>query len=112
MEIDGKQKVLAIASHVSYIFFGVGYVIVPLIIYLMFDKKDSFVAEHAKQALIAQVAFGIVSAIVGALTAIVIGILFWPLVILLGIIWFVCSCIGSYRALQGVSYHYPLLDRF
>lgn len=110
MDIDGKQKILAIAAHLSYLFFGVGYIVVPLVIYLYFDKKDSFVAGHAKQALIAQGIFGIVSAIVGGLTAILVGFLFLPLVIILGIIWFVCSCIGSYRALNGEAYHYPLLD--
>ena len=25
--IDGKQKVLALAAHISYLFFGVGYVL-------------------------------------------------------------------------------------
>ena len=51
--IDGKQKVLALAAHISYLFFGVGYVLVPLVLYLMYDKKDDFIAGHAKQALLA-----------------------------------------------------------
>lgn len=112
MEIDGKQKTLAIAAHISYIFFGVGTIIVPLIIYLYFDKKDNFVAEHAKQALIVQVICSVVWAIIAALTAIAIGVLLWPIGAVVSIVWCVCSFIGAWKALNGESYHYPLLNRF
>jgi len=111
MEIDGKQKTLAIASHISYLFFGVGTVIVPLVIYLYFDKKDDFVAEHAKQALVIQVINAVIWAIIGALTVIAIGVFLWPLGAVVSVAWFICSLIGAWRALQGESYHYPLLDR-
>ena len=109
MNIDGKQKALALTAHISYLFFGVGFIAVPLVIYLVFDKKDDFVAHHAKQALFAQAIFGIVSAIAGILTFIAIGILLWPLVAILGAVLFVCSLIGSYRVINGESYSYPLL---
>ncbi|MBP3723913.1 MAG: DUF4870 domain-containing protein [Selenomonadaceae bacterium] len=109
MEIDGKQKTLAIAAHISYLFFGVGYVLVPLFIYLYFDKKDDFVANHAKQALLAQAICGIVGAIIGILAFIVVGLLLAPVGIVLGVVWFVCSFIGAWKALNGESYHYPLL---
>ncbi len=112
MEIDGKQKALAIASHISYLFFGVGTIIVPLVIYLYFDKKDDFVAGHAKQALVIQVINAVIWAIIGALTMIAIGVFLWPIGLVVGLVWFVCSLIGAWRALQGESYHYPLLDRF
>ena len=45
--IDGKQKALALAAHISYLFFGVGYVLVPLALYLFYDKQDDFIAGHA-----------------------------------------------------------------
>ena len=72
--IDGKQKVLALAAHISYLFFGVGYVLVPLVLYLMYDKKDDFIAGHAKQALMAQAIFGVISAIVAGLTVLLVGV--------------------------------------
>lgn len=112
MQPDGKQKTLAIAAHISYIFFGVGLIVVPLVIYLYFDKKDDFIAYHAKQALMAQAICSILGAIVGALTAIAVGILLWPLAIIIGIVWLVCSCIGAWKALQGEYYHYPLLGNY
>ena len=110
--IDGKQKVLAIAAHISYLFFGVGYVLVPLAIYLFYDKKDDFVAGHAKQALIVQVILGIMGTIVAVLTALLIGVLLWPIVFILGAIWFCCSIYACFKVINEREYHYPLLGRF
>ena len=110
--IDGKQKVLALAAHISYLFFGVGYVLVPLVLYLMYDKKDAFIAEHAKQALIAQSIFGVISAIVAGLTFLLVGVLLWPIVFLLGAVWFCCSIIACFKVINEKEYHYPLLGRF
>ena len=109
MGIDGKQKTLAIAAHISYIFFVVGLVLVPLALYLYFDKKDEFVAYHAKQALMAQAICIVFGAITSALTAVLVGVLLWPVAAVLGIVWFVCSFWGAWKALHGEYYHYPLL---
>ncbi|WP_303816885.1 DUF4870 domain-containing protein [Selenomonas ruminantium] len=110
--IDGKQKVLALAAHISYLFFGVGYVLVPLVLYLMYDKKDAFIAGHAKQALMAQAIFGVISAIVAGLTVLLVGVLLWPIVFLLGAVWFCCSIIACFKVINEKEYHYPLLGRF
>ena len=110
--IDGKQKVLALAAHISYLFFGVGYVLVPLVLYLIYDKKDDFIAGHAKQALMAQAIFGVISAIVAGLTILLVGVLLWPIVFLLGAVWFCCSIIACFKVINEKEYHYPLLRRF
>ena len=110
--IDGKQKVLALAAHISYLFFGVGYVLVPLALYLFYDKHDDFIAGHAKQALMAQVIFGVISAIVAGLTFLLIGVFLWPVVFLLGAVWFCCSIIACFKVINEKEYHYPLLGRF
>ncbi len=110
--IDGKQKALAIAAHIGYLFFGVGYVLVPLALYLLYDKNDEFIAGHAKQALIVQVITGIFGAIAAALTMLLIGVLLWPIVFLLGAAWFICSILACFKVLSGQEYHYPGLGRF
>ena len=108
MPIEGKQKALALAAHIGYLFFGVGYIVIPLIIYLCFDGKDEFVAKHAKQALMAQAIFGVISAVVLALIFLVVGVLLWPALFLLGAVWFCCSIIACFKVINEKEYHYPL----
>lgn len=109
MIIDGKQKALALAAHVGYLLLGVGYILIPLVIYLIYDGKDSFVAGHAKQALKAQAIFSIICFIAMLLTFLVVGILFWPLIVIVGLLWFCCSIIACFKVINGEEYHYPLL---
>lgn len=101
-----KEKLLAISAHLGY-FIGIGFVLIPLAILLLCDDDD-FVREHAKQALCMQVLFGLASAIVGVLTSVLIGVIFWPFLGILWFVWFVCSLKGAWRALNGETYSYPL----
>ncbi len=107
--IEGKQKALALAAHIGYLFFGIGYIIVPLAIYLFYDGKDNFVAGHAKQALMAQAIFGVLLAVATGLTVFVVGLLLWPFIAVLGLVWFCCSILACFKVINGNMYHYPLL---
>jgi uncharacterized protein len=107
--ISTSQKLLAIVAHISYLFGGLGFVLVPLIIFMVRKDEDAFVAEHAKQAFCVQASFAIVSAAIGILTFLLIGILFYPLLFLLGIAWGICSLIAAWRALNGEDYRYPFM---
>ncbi len=107
--VEGKEKVMALAAHISYLFFGVGYILVPLAIYFFYDGKSEFVASHAKQALKAQVIFGILVAIVAALSFFLVGILFWPVIGVVGLIWFCCSIYACFKVINGELYNYILL---
>ena len=109
MGADGKDKALALAAHIGYLFFGVGYVGIPLVIYLCFDGKNDFVAAHAKQALMAQAIMGVLSALVFGLTFLVVGLFLWPVLAVLGLVWFCCSIIACFKVINGEPYHYPLL---
>ena len=109
MPVEGKQKVLALLAHVGYLLFGVGYIAIPLVIYLCFDGKDEFVAAHAKQALKAQAIFGILGAVVAFLTFLVVGVFLWPVLFILGAVWFCCSVYACFKVINGQEYHYPLL---
>ena len=107
--ITGKEKAMALAAHIGYLFFGVGYIIIPLIIYLFFDGKDEFVSSHAKQALMAQAIFGVLGAVVFGLTFVLVGFLLWPVLAVIGLVWFCCSIYACFRVINGEEYHYPLL---
>ena len=107
--VAGKEKAMALAAHISYLFFGVGYVLVPLAIYLYYDGKDAFVAGHAKQALKAQVIIGIFGAVVSVLTFFLVGFLLWPVIGIIGFVWFCCSIIACFKVINGEPYNYILL---
>jgi len=106
--ISGEQKFLAIVAHLGYLF-GIGLIIIPLIIVLL-KKNDSFVHEHAKQALIAQTMFVLCSTIVMFLVHILIGILLIPFLCIIGAGFFITSLIAAYKAMKGYSYAYPLIQ--
>ena len=107
--ITGEQKFLAIFSHTAYLLGGIGFILAPLIIFLL-KKDDHFVYEHAKQALITHFLLLIFSTIVGFLTFLLIGILLFPVVAILFVGLFITSLLAAYKALQGEYYQYPLVQ--
>ena len=106
--ISGEQKFLAILAHLAYLF-GIGLIIIPLIIVLL-KKNDSFVHEHAKQALIAQTMFVLCSTIIMFLVHLLIGILLLPFLCIVGAGFFITSLLAAYKAMKGKSYYYPLIQ--
>lgn len=109
--ITGEQKVLAILAHISYFLGGVGFIIAPLIIFLL-KKDDYFVYEHAKQALVAHITLLATSCIAGLLCMLLIGVLLLPIIGILWIVLLVTSVIGAIKALNGEEYQYPFIQKF
>ncbi|MCE5285679.1 MAG: DUF4870 domain-containing protein [Pelosinus sp.] len=109
--ISSDQKLLAIAAHVTYFLGGVGFIIAPLIIYLL-KKDDPFVREHAKQALAAHLFLLILSTIIGVLCYILIGFLLLPILAIVGLIFFITSILAAIKAADGQLYYYPLIQSF
>ncbi|MEL7633797.1 DUF4870 domain-containing protein [Sporomusa sphaeroides] len=110
MNITGEQKVLAILAHLAYLLGGLGFIVAPLIIFLL-KKDDPFVYEHAKQALIAHLAILILSIITSLLCMIVIGVLLLPVIALLWLLLLVTSVIAAVKAINGEYYEYPLIQK-
>jgi len=109
--ITGEQKILAILAHISYFVGGVGFIIAPLVIFLL-KKEDYFVYEHAKQALVAHIAILVTSCIVGLSCMLLIGILLLPVIGILWIVLLVTSIIGAIAAFNGEEYQYPFIQKF
>ncbi len=108
--ITGEQKLLAILAHISYFLGGLGFIIAPLIIFLL-KKDDDFVYEHSKQALVAHLAILAASFFAGFLCMLVIGVFLLPVVAIVWLILLVTSIIAASKALQGESYQYPFIQK-
>ena len=109
--ITGEQKILAILAHVSYFIGGLGFILAPLIIFLL-KKDDYFVYEHAKQALVAHIAIFAASCIVGILCTLLVGVLLLPVIGILWVVLLVTSIIGASKALNGEEYQYPFIQKY
>jgi len=113
-EYSTEDKVLALTAHLGFLT-GIGYLLIPLIIWLV--KKDSsrFVSMHAKQALVWQGACLIGGTILGTagfiftfMTAGLGAILFIPGMCLLGLVLLVPSVLASIAVFNEKPYSYPL----
>ncbi|MBP2653196.1 MAG: Chloroplast import component protein [Firmicutes bacterium] len=107
--ITGEQKLLTLIAHLSYLLCGLGFIIAPLIIFIL-KKDDPFVYDHARQALIAHLALLAVSIGVGILNIFVIGILLLPILALLWLTLIVTSFIAGFKAVDGEYYRYPFIQ--
>lgn len=110
MNITGEQKLLAILAHLAYLLGGLGFIIAPLVIFLI-KKDDSFVYEHAKQALVAHLAILAASIIIGMLCFLLIGLLLLPVMAILWLLLIITSIIAAVRATDGELYEYPFIQR-
>lgn len=109
--MTNEQKLLAIVAHLSYLLGGVGFVLVPLIIWLL-HKTDDFVSDHAKQALVAHLVLLAASAATGILCFILVGFILLPLIAIIWLIMLVASIMAAIRAFNGQYYNYPLIQYF
>lgn len=110
MNPTGEQKLLTVLAHLGYLLGGLGLVIVPLVIMILKKDSDPFVYHHAKQALVAQLATTVVTAAVGLLTALLIGILLLPLAALAWLLLLITSILAAIKSLNGDYYRYPLIQ--
>jgi len=77
-------------------------------VYLVKKDESIFVAVHAKEVLNFHLSLIIYCVVLVPLCFLLIGI---PLVIILGIMAFVCAIIASIKASEGAYYFYPLTIR-
>jgi len=102
-----EEKLLAVLAHISYLFGGAGFILVPLGL-MLWKKEDDFIAEHAKQALCMHLLVLICSVTAGILTFLLIGVLLLPILFVIGLVWFFASIYACWKAVNGEYYAYPL----
>lgn len=111
MNVTGEQKMLAILAHLAYLLGGLGFIIAPLVIFLI-KNEDSFVHEHAKQALIAHLAILVATIVSGILCFVVIGLVLLPVIGILWLVLLITSIIAAIKAADGQLYEYPLIQQW
>lgn len=109
INVTGEQKLLALLAHLSYFLGGLGFIIAPLVIFLL-KRDDPFVADHARQALVAHLAVLAASIFVALLCLLLVGVFLIPILIILFLILLATSLIASANALDGKLYRYPLIQ--
>ncbi len=107
MEIPSTQeeRTLALLCHLGGI---IGGFLVPLIIWLIKKDQSRFLDDQAKEALNFQLTVLIASVISAASVFVFIGIVLFPAVMVLNIVFCV---LGGTAANQGKLYRYPLTLR-
>lgn len=107
--VNDEQKILAIVAHLAYLLGGVGFIVAPLVIFLL-KKEDTFVQYHAKQALVAHLVILAFSLAVSLLCIILVGVLLVPILVILWLGLVITSILAAIKALNGELYDYPLIQ--
>ncbi|WP_349408678.1 DUF4870 domain-containing protein [Pseudalkalibacillus sp. SCS-8] len=98
-----------LAAFAGYLTIAIGFVIGPLVIWLMKKDEYEYVDYHGKEALNFQISYLIYYVVAGALTFVLIGFVLLPILIVLHLIFMI---IGTLRASEGTYYRYPMTIRF
>ena len=99
------EKLWAIAAHLGPLILGF---IAPLVVWLVFKDRSTFLDRHGKEALNFQIAYLVYFAIAGLSIFIVVGFVLLPVV---GIAWVVFMILASVQAGQYQDYRYPAIFR-
>ncbi len=108
-EVRKWATICHISALVGLLGNGVGFLLAPLIVWLLKRENDEFIDEQGKEALNFQITMFIAAGIGGLLTLVLIGI---PLLIVVGVLMIVFPIIGAVKANNGEHYKYPLTFRF
>ena len=87
---------------------GIGFVLGPLVVWLIMREEDPFVDEQGKEAVNFQITMLIATVVSAVLIFVCIGIV---LLIVVGIMMIVFPIIGAIKANDGEHYRYPLSIR-
>ncbi len=115
--VSSEERNWALLAHLStFSFFisGIGFVLGPLIVWLIKRDQSAFVAEHAREALNFNITMAIAFAAMLGFTIVTFGlgiVLVWPAAAALFIAWIVLTIVAAVRASEGVAYRYPFTLR-
>ncbi|WP_300618598.1 DUF4870 domain-containing protein [Dokdonella sp.] len=115
--VSGDERNWALLAHLStfsFFFSVIGFILGPLIVWLVKREQSPFVAEHAKEALNFNITVAIAFVALVAFTIMTLGIgviLTWPAGVALFIAWVALPIVAAIRASEGVAYRYPFTLR-
>lgn len=88
---------------------GLGFLVAPLVVWLLKKEDDPFIDDQGKEAVNFQITMFIALFVSGILVLVVIGI---ALLVVVGIMMIVFPILGAIRANEGETYRYPFSIRF
>ena len=105
-KITADDRNLAVLAHIGTLF---GWLIVPLVVWLVKKDESNFIAEHAKQSINFQLSMMIYITVSIMLVFLVVGIF-----TLIGLAFFsLCvTIVATVEAGKGKPYKYPLTIQF
>ena|SRR5687767_8686975 len=110
-QVTQDERTWAMLAHLSA-FLGLvvplGFIIAPLVVWLVKRDQSAFVADQAKEALNFNITMGIAALVCLLLMIILIGVL---LLIALGVYWVVLTIVAAIKANEGNAYRYPFTLR-
>ncbi len=110
--MNRHERDWAIACHLSA-FVGyivpLGWILGPLVVWLIKREEYSYVNYHGKEAINFQISILLYGVVAALLTIILIGL---PLLIGLGIFQIIMVIVAAVKASNGEHYRYPLTIRF
>ena len=98
-----------LAALVGFLGNGVGFIVGPLLVWLLKRDTHPFIDEQGKEALNFQITMFIAMLVSALLILVLVGI---ALLAILGVLEIVFPIIAAFRANKGESYRYPLTIRF
>jgi uncharacterized Tic20 family protein len=103
---ESDEKTWGIISHISIPFFGF---IGPLIAYLIYKDRSEWLKQTTTEALNFSILYSIAYVVSVILTSVVIGLILWPLVFIVALIFCI---LGTVAASKHEFYKYPVNVRF
>ena len=117
--LSSEERNWAMVGHLSALtglISGFGYIVGPLIVWLVKKDTMSFASQEAKEALNFNISWCIWTILLGIVTfilsLILVGLLLVPVLLVIPIAMAVLSIVAGVRAGEGRPYRYPLTVRF
>ena len=88
---------------------GIGFLVGPLVVWLVKREENPFIDEQGKEAVNFQITMIIVALISGVLTLVLVGFI---LLIVVGLLMIIFPIIAAVKSSDGVHYRYPITIRF
>jgi uncharacterized Tic20 family protein len=113
--ITSTDKTLAIVCHISLLIGGIGFLLLPFVIFLVKRGDSPFVAFHAKEALNFHLSLLLycVCMLPFFFVLMCLIVFIWiPFAIAMGLFALICAIMASVRASEGAYFLYPLTIRF
>ena len=88
---------------------GIGFILGPLIVWILKRDDDPFIDDQGKEALNFQITMFIAAIISAILMLVVVGIF---LLIIIGLLMLIMPIVAAVKSSNGELYRYPLTIRF